>query len=173
MKAQSSEMSEIYAVLCPRSLGISGNETSGSLLSAVCHQQLVPICEAGLHIRGFHCCVKNSSSSLEALPSPAGTWQSRSYVTSHLLVASCRNRCWLAYAKREKRRKKKKEKQWKIPEAFHVTEGRTKKLVDRGRSGGLSSRTPISLEMNAAHQGGLGSLPFTAYLPSRESDWCF
>lgn len=53
MKAQFSERSEIYAVLCPRFYGISGNKTSVSLLSAVCHQQLVPISEAALHIRGL------------------------------------------------------------------------------------------------------------------------
>lgn len=79
MKAQSSEMPEIYAVSCPRSHGISGNETSGGLLSAVCHQQLVPVSEVGLHVRGSQCLVRRSSFSFEDLPSPAVTWQSQFY----------------------------------------------------------------------------------------------
>lgn len=99
MKTQSSERSEIYVILCPRFHGISGNKTSVSLLSAVCHQQLAPISEAGLHIRDSKCFVRSKFSFPEALPLLIVTpMMIKVHVlgnTSGSLVVSSENRHWL------------------------------------------------------------------------------
>lgn len=42
------EMSEIYAIICSHSHGVSG-KTSGTSLSAVCHEQLVSTSKEGQH----------------------------------------------------------------------------------------------------------------------------
>lgn len=48
-ESHSSEIAEIYATICPRSHGMSGNKTAGTLLSAVCHEQPVSASEVGQH----------------------------------------------------------------------------------------------------------------------------
>lgn len=48
-ESHSSEIAEIYATICPRSHRVPGNKKAGTLLSAVCHEQLVSASEVGQH----------------------------------------------------------------------------------------------------------------------------